>query len=321
MTIKKFSMRLLCATSLALCAATVHAQSFPDRPVTLYNAYSAGGSSSVAFRVLAEAAAKTLGKRVIVEDKPGAGGALAPANMARMAKPDGYTLSQLPQPLLRIPHIQSVNYDVLNDFTWIIRVVDYTYGMVVKADPRWKSLNELLVYAKAIPGKITYATSGVGVTMHLAMENLAALQGIKWVHVPHRTLSDMISGTLGGQIDVVASSVGWGQMVETGKLRVLCILGANRVKHYPDVPTAKELGYDVLASSSYGIGGPKGMDPKVVKILHDAFKKGLDDADFMRTMDRLDQVTSYLNTADYTRWAREQYAAEKIIVERFGLKQ
>ena len=105
-----------------------------------------------------------------------------------------------------------------------------------------------------------------------------------------------------------------------GKIRVLAILSANRVKRWPQIPTVKEQGYDVNASSSYGIGGPKGMDPKIVKLLHDTFRKGLDDPEFLKLLDRYDTVRSYMNTEDYTRWAREQYAVEKAVVEKFGLK-
>ena len=231
------------------------------------------------------------------------------------------TLSQLPQPILRIPHIQKVEFDALNDFTWIIRIVDYTYALVVKNEAQWRSINELVNYAKANPGKLTYATSGVGVTMHMVMEELATMNGIKWVHAPHRTTADMMNAVIGGHIDMVAAAVSYAPLVDAGKIRVLAILGANRIKRWPNIPTAKEMGYDVNASSSYGIGGPKGMDPKVVKTLHDAFRKGLDDPDFIRTMEQYDQVRSYLNTEDYTRWAREQYAVEKTVVDRFGLKQ
>ena len=307
---------------LLFAAATTCAQTFPEKNITLLHAYSPGSSSSsVTLRALGEAASKTLGKKIVVEDKPGAGGALAPTYMLKMGKPDGYTLSQLPQPILRIPHIQKVEFDVLNDFTWIIRIVDYTYGLVVRNEAPWRNLTELVNYAKANPGKLTYATSGIGVTMHMVMEELATMNGIKWVHAPHRTTSDMMNAVIGGHIDMVAAAVSYAPLVEAGKIRVLAILGANRIKRWPDIPTAKEQGYDVNASSSYGIGGPKGMDPKVVKILHDAFRKGLDDPEFVKIMEQYDQVRSYLNTEDYTRWAREQYAIEKGVVERFGLKQ
>jgi tripartite-type tricarboxylate transporter receptor subunit TctC len=318
---RQYGCSVFALVASVICAWPLCAQTFPEKNITLLHAYSPGSSSSVTLRALGEAASKTLGRRFVIEDKPGAGGALAPSYMLKIGKADGYMLSQLPQPILRIPHIQKVEFDVLNDFTWIIRIVDYTYALVVKNEAQWKNLGELVSYAKANPGKLTYATSGVGVTMHMVMEELAAMNGIRWVHAPHRTTTDMLNAVIGGHIDMVAAAISYAPLVDAGKIRVLAILGANRIKRWPDIATAKELGYDVNASSSYGIGGPKGMDPKIVKTLHDAFRKGLDDPEFIRTMEQYDQVRSYLNTEDYTRWAREQYAVEKTVVERFGLKQ
>ena len=317
----QYGCSVLAFVASVICAWPLCAQTFPEKNITLLHAYSPGSSSSVTLRALGEAASKTLGRRFVIEDKPGAGGALAPSYMLKIGKADGYMLSQLPQPILRIPHIQKVEFDVLNDFTWIIRIVDYTYALVVKNETQWKNLGELVSYAKANPGKLTYATSGVGVTMHMVMEELAVMNGIRWVHAPHRTTTDMLNAVIGGHMDMVAAAISYAPLVDAGKIRVLAILGANRIKRWPDIATAKELGYDVNASSSYGIGGPKGMDPKIVKTLHDAFRKGLDDPEFIRTMEQYDQVRSYLNTEDYTRWAREQYAVEKTVVERFGLKQ
>jgi tripartite-type tricarboxylate transporter receptor subunit TctC len=310
-----------CALAIAQWATPAAAQNYPDKPITLLHAYSPGSSSSGVLRTLGDIAGKSLGQRFIIEDRPGAGGALAPTHMLKSGKPDGYILSQLAQPILRIPHIQKTEFDVLNDFTWIIRIVDYTYAMVVKPDAPWKTLPDLVKHAKANPGTLTYATSGVGVTMHMTMEHLATIAGIKWVHAPHRQTTDMLNAVIGGHVDILAASISWAPLVDSGKIRVLSILSANRIKRWPAIPTAKEQGFDVNASSSYGIGGPKGMDPKIVKLLHDTFRKSLDDPRFLKVLDSYDQVRSYLNTEDYTRWAREQYAAEKIVVERFGLKQ
>jgi tripartite-type tricarboxylate transporter receptor subunit TctC len=312
---------IVATLALMIGCADAQAQNFPEKNITLLHAYSPGSSSAVLLRALADAAAKTLGKKIVVEDKPGAGGALAPTLVHTTGKPDGYLLTQMPQPILRIPHIQKTEFDVINDFTWIIRVVDYTYALIVRNESPYRNINDFVKDAKANPGKLTYASSGVGVTMHMTMEELAQRAGIKLVHVPIRVSGDMLNALIGGHIDVSASSVHWAPLVEAGKIRVLGVFGPNRLKRWPDLPTAKEQGFDVNASSSYGIGGPKGMDPKVVKILHDAFRKALDDAEFLKTVERYDLVLSYLNTADYTKWAREQYAAEKLVVEKFGLKQ
>ena len=315
--------RFMRLAALALCATAMPAaaQNFPEKNITLLHAYSPGSSSAVLLRALADTASKTLGKKIVVEDKPGAGGALAPTLMLNSGKSDGYMLSQMPQPILRIPHIQKTEFDVINDFTWIIRVVDYTYALIARNESPYRNINDFVKDARANQGKLTYASSGVGVTMHMTMEELAQRAGIKLVHVPIRVSGDMLNALIGGHIDVSASSVHWAPLVDSGKIRVLGIFGSNRLKRWPDVPTSKEQGYDVNASSSYGIGGPKGMDPKVVKILHDAFRKALDDPEFLKTVERYDLVLSYLNTADYTKWVREQHAAEKLVVEKFGLKQ
>ena len=108
----------------------------------------------------------------------------------------------------------------------------------------------------------------------------------------------MINAVIGGHIDMVAAAISYAPLVDAGKIRVLAILGANRIKRWPDIATAKEIGYDVNASSSYGIGGPKGMDPKIVKTLHDAFRKGLRRSRFHRTMEQIRPGSSYLNTED-----------------------
>jgi tripartite-type tricarboxylate transporter receptor subunit TctC len=313
---------LLPLTLLMLVAAAgAPAQNFPEKNITLLHAYSPGSSSAVLLRALADSAGKTLGKKIVVEDKPGAGGALAPTIVHNTGKPDGYLLTQMPQPILRIPHIQKTEFDVINDFTWIIRIVDYTYALIVRNESPYRNISDFIKDARANQGKLTYASSGVGVTMHMTMEELAQRAGIKLVHVPIRVSGDMLNALIGGHIDVSASSVHWAPLVDAGKIRVLGVFSPNRLKRWPDLPTAKEQGFDVNASSSYGIGGPKGMDPKVVKILHDAFRKALDDPEFLKTVERYDLVLSYLNTADYTKWAREQYAAEKLVVEKFGLKQ
>lgn len=137
-----------------------------------------------------------------------------------------------------------------------------------------------------------------------------------------RTLSEFAGKSLGQRfvIEDRPCAISWAPLVEAGKMRVLTILSAKRVKRWPDIPVAKEQGFDINAGSSYGIGGPKGMEPKIVKLLHDAFRKGLNEPEFLKVVERYDTVTSYMNTEDYTRWAREQYAIEKTVVEKFGLK-
>src|SRR3954465_12583437 len=131
-------VRVLRAVCSSLCLLLVcsqsYAQSFPERPITLISPWPAGGTADVALRALAESMMKHLNQRVVVENKPGATGTVGPAFMARNARPDGYTISQMPVSVLRMPHIEKVNYDPLTDFTWIIGITSYTFGVVVRAD-------------------------------------------------------------------------------------------------------------------------------------------------------------------------------------------
>ncbi len=323
MTGRSKSGILLLAMVIVFCAGLIpgSAADFPSKAVTLIVPWVAGGSTDTCMRVLAENTAKFLGQPIVVENKAGGGGTVGPATMAGAAKPDGYTLSQIPLGVFRLPHTMKTTWDPLKDFTYIIQLTGYTYGIVVKKDAPWKTLKELLAFAKANPGKVTYATPGVGVMQHVVMEKLAKKEGIKWIHIPQKGGIEVITATLGGHVMVGAETSGWAPHVDSGDLRLLAIWTEERSKKWPDVPTLKELGYGIVASSPFGIAGPKGMDPKVVKILHDAFKKGMDEPSFKKILDDFYMVPFYKNSEDYTKFARELYQEEKENAEVLGLKK
>src|SRR5262245_15968774 len=302
------------AVALSL-AATVSAQPFPAKPVVLICPWPAGGNTDITMRALAEATAKYLGQPVIVENKPGASGILGATAMLN-AKPDGYIVTQLPLTVLRIPHVEKTPFDPLTDLTYILGISGYTFGVVVRTEAPWKTWNEFVAYAKANPDTISYGTPGANSTLHITMEEIAYKQGIKWVHVPHKGIAPSMVALLGGHIDSVADSAGWAPHVAAGKVRLLVTWGENRTKRWPDVPTLKELGFGIVANSPYGLAGPKGMDPRSVKILHDAFKKGGEDPIHTSILEKYDQDLWYRSTEDYARYARETFAAEKATMER-----
>jgi len=307
------------ALFIALCACTnAWSQGYPERPITLIVPYSAGGGTDIAMRNLADVLGKQLGTRVIVENKTGAGGTIGPASLAN-ARPDGYTISQMPITVLRYPHMQKVTWDVFKDFSWIVGVTGYTFGVVVRADSPWKTWKEFIAYAKANPEKVTYGTPGLGTSLHMTMEELGLKEGIKWTHVPFKGNADTTAALMGGHITAVADSSGWGEYVQSGRFRLLVTWGAERTKRWPDVPTLKELGYNIVSNSPYGLAGPKGMDPKHVKILHDAVKKAIEDPGYQKTLERLDQENFYLSTEEYVRRVKTWYDEEKVNVERVGL--
>lgn len=295
------------------------AADFPTRPVTLICPWPPGGSTDIQLRALAEATGKHLGQPVVIENKPGGSGTVGPATMAATARPDGYTLSQIPITIFRLPYIMKATWDPLRDFTYIIHLTGYTFGVVVKADSPWKTWKDLIAYARANPGKVTYATPGAGTSLHITMEIIAAREGIKWTHVPMKGGGETTPAVLGGHVTATADSTGWAAQVDAGQLRLLCTWGNQRTRRWPNVPTLKELGYGLVSNSPYGIAGPKGTDPKVVKVLHDAFKKGMEEPVHLKALERLDMELFYKNSEDYAKYARELYEFAKTEVEQAGL--
>ncbi len=303
------------ALALAASAGAALGQGFPNKAVTLICPWPAGGATDITMRALAETTAKHLGQPVIIENKPGAGGTLGAVALTN-ARPDGYTLSQIPLGVFRIPHITKTNYDPLSDITYVVGVSGYTFGVVVRVDAPWKTWDEYVAFAKANPDKISYGSPGANTSLHITMEEIAFKQGIKWVHVPYKGAAESMAALLGGHIVSSADSTTWGAHVDAGKMRLLATWGEKRTKRWPEVPTLKELGYGIVSNSPYGIGGPKGMDPQVIRILHDAFKKGMEDPAHIAVLEKYDQELAYLSTEEYTRYARDTFAAEKATMER-----
>ncbi len=315
-------MKLL-ARTLALLGLVVvlpvTAQEFPSRPILLICPWPAGGPTDTHLRRFAEIAAKQLGQPMPVENRPGGGGMVGPGNMARTAKPDGYTLSQLPVSAFRIPHMQKVAWDPIKDFTYIIGLTGYTFGVVVRSDSQIKSFRDLLDYAKANPGKFSYGSTGTGTSPHLLMEEVSMKAGVEFLHVPFKGNADSTQALMGGHVMAQSDSSGWGRFVDAGQFRLLVTFGSRRTKRWPSVPTANDLGLDMVYSSPYGIVGPNGVDPRVVKTLHDAFKKVLDDPEHIKVLDQFDQEYWYQSSEDYARYARATLQNERALIERLGL--
>jgi tripartite-type tricarboxylate transporter receptor subunit TctC len=294
------------------------AQAFPAKPIKYICPWPAGGSTDAVMRALAQSAGKVLGQNVIVENKPGAGGMLGAAELVTAA-PDGYTLSQLPHGVFRIPHMQKTAFDTLKDFTWIACLTGYTFGLVVPADGPIKNVADFVAWAKANPGKLAYGSTGIGTSPHLAVEEFAAQAGIQLNHVPFKGNADNMQAILGGHVMAASDATGWAPHVDSGKLRLIATYGSRRTKRWPSVPTLAELGYKTVSDSPFGVCGPKGLDPAVTRTLHDAFRKTLEDPAVLATFEKFDQSVIYLDTEQYTKWARETYEAERATMVRLGL--
>ncbi|MGE0349138.1 tripartite tricarboxylate transporter substrate binding protein [Hydrogenophaga sp.] len=306
------------AAPVLLPASAWAQDKFPSRPITLIAPWPAGGSSDGVMRAIAKSASNALGVPVIVENKPGVGGTLGASAMVQ-AKPDGYTLTQLPLGIYRLPHMQPMPFDPVKDLTHIVCLTGYTFGIACTADAPFKTLKEMVAYAKANPGKLEYGHTGTGTTPHLAIEEFSEKAGIQLNPIPYKGSAEIMQAILGGHIRMMSGTTEFAPHVLSGKLRLLATLGSQRNKAFPDVPTVKESGWDTISESPFGIGGPKNMDPAVVKTLHDAFKATLDDPELKAALDKFYQPTIYMGTADYTAYAARTFAAEKKTIERLGL--
>lgn len=311
------------STAAALMASSVlplpaAAQTYPARPIKYICPWPAGGSTDVVMRSLAEAAGRHLGQAIIVENRPGAGGTLGALDLVN-AKPDGYTVAQLPHGVFRLPHMQKVAFDTLKDFTWIACLTGYTFGLVVQAESPFKTIKDLVDYARLNPGKLSYGSTGVGTSPHLAVEEFAQRADIKLNHIPFKGNAENMQALMGGHIASASDATGWGPHVESGKLRLLATYGSKRTKRWPQTPTSDELGYQTVSDSPFGVCGPKGMEPAVTRAIHDAFRKAIAEPSVLAIFDKYDQSVIYMNTEQYTKFARESFAAERATIERLGM--
>ena len=314
--------RIVLAASLAallLPMGATHAQTYPSKPITLVIPWPAGGASDRHMRTIAEIASGHLGQPIVVENKPGGGGTNAVGQMGLTASPDGYTIAQYPLGMLRVPHMNKTTWHPIENFTFIAGISGYTFGVVVKADSPYKTFDEYMDAARRQPEKIDYGSAGTGTSPHLLMEEVADAAKVKLTHVPFKGSAELHTSLLGGHVMAASDATSWDKFVDGGQMRLLVTFGEQPTKRWPNVPTAKSLGYDVVSTSPYGIAGPKGMDPAVVKKLQDAFKKAVGDPKNVALMDQLNQSAWYRDGEQYREWAIATFAKDKLLIERLGL--
>jgi len=288
---------------------------YPSRPITMWIPWPAGGGTDISLRLLAELASHTLGQPIVTDNRAGAGGTLAMPILQR-AEPDGYTIAQMPQPVFRAPYVQKLLWDPIRDVTPIIQVSGVTFGVLVPAGSAFRTLDDLFAYAHAHPGELSIATNGVGTTPHLVLEDLFSARGLPYIHVPYKGTAEQINAIAAGQVMAGVNSTGFGPAVDSGRLRLLVTFAAQRSKRWPQVPTLRELGFDIVAMSPYGLAGPRGLSEAVVATLHDAFKRAMFDPRFIQELAKYDQEIDYLGPEDYARSCREIYARERVNVDR-----
>ena len=310
---------LTTAAALALTATTALAQTFPDKPIQLMVAYPPGGSTDIGARVVAGIAEKLIGQPIVVINKGGAGGQVGWTELTRI-KPDGYYVGFINLPATNTVILDKSRQAIFDEksFTPIINQV-LDPGMVwVRADSPFKTLADVVAAAKAEPGKLTGATTGILSDDHLAILMLEeAAPGVSFRLVHLAGGAPMLKETLGGNIDVAFDNVGSVvAQIKSGQVRALAVMDAERSKFLPDVPTTKELGYPtIISSSTRGIAGPKGMDPKVVAKLADTLKKAMEDAEHVKKLEEVGLAIKIMTGAEYQKYFDDTHATSARLVE------
>ena len=239
--------------------------------------------------------------------------------MALTGKPDGYTISHFGLNMLRYPHMQKTGWHPINDFTFIIGVSGYTFGIVVRADSPYKTFKDYIDAARNSGQASTTVRPGSAPARTFLVEELAGEATVRLNHIPFKGGADLMQALIGGHVSAASDATGWYTFVDAGQMRLLVTFGEQRTRRWPDVPTAKELGYNVVSTAPYGLVGPKGMEPAVVKTLHDAFKKAMNDPKHLELLAQLNQELWYRSGEDYRNWAIETFAKDKALIERLGL--
>ena len=289
--------RFILATALAFATAA-SAQNYPTHPVKVVVPYGPGGVD-LQVRAMAPTLSRILGQQVVIENREG-GGAVIGTNVVKNSTPDGYTiLFTGTSALAVIPHMRkNVGY-TLDDFAPIGNATGTPLIIAIRADAPYKTLKELVAYAKANPGKINMGSAGPGTTTHMAGEAFQLAAGIDFTHIPFKGVGAATQAIVAGQTDIV---FGVPTILlphaQSGKLRVVASMGPKRSEFAPDVPTLVESGYDVTEVTRFGFFAPKATPPAVQQKLVDAVAQATRDPEFVAAMKKTSTSVLYLNPAE-----------------------
>ena len=303
--------------------AKKEAPKFPTKPITLVCQFAAGGSTDLLARALASSASKLLGQPVVVENKVGASGTIG-TDYVLKSKPDGYTLlTTSTGNFTSTPLVQKVPYDPNKDVKHIINIATHQIILVVHADSPWKTLEEFVAYVKANPGKVKYGQNSPGGTTHMAMESFRKAAGLDMKMVPFGGgASEVVAALLGKHVDVaVMHPQEAGEHAVTGTLKPLTVFAEKRIKTMPNVPTAKEKGFNVVMGVTKGISGPAGMPDDIAVKLHDTFKKVMDDPEFKAAAKKTGDLDylEYMSGADTSAFLQNMYKTMDPLIKELGL--
>jgi tripartite-type tricarboxylate transporter receptor subunit TctC len=316
---RRIALTLLAGAFAAqLAVAAEVGKEFPQRPIRLVTPFAPGGSTDAVGRLLAPKLSERLGQNVIIENRPGAGGMIGSAMVAK-ATPDGHTLL-MPSGAFtaQAASVKKLPYDALNDFEWVTMMLTYPFVVIVKADSPMRTMADLITEAKRRPSKLNYASVGIGSVFHLAAELFNSMARVETVHVPFKGGAEPVAALVGGQIDVIFTTLtGSTAHINAKRVWPLAVTSLERSPHLPDVPTAAQTlpGFEV--TSFAGISAPRGTPRPVIDRLNKAFREALTDADINKRLTDLGGDVRPSTPAELRRHAEAEINKwRRIVAER-----
>jgi tripartite-type tricarboxylate transporter receptor subunit TctC len=288
---------------------------YPSQPVQVIIPYSAGGNSDVMGRAFIEQLGRATGGQFVVSNRDGAGGTIGFAQLAA-SRPDGYTLAFGPTSAVSAaPHLMKKLPYGLGDFTYVCQVFENIFAIAVSPRSRYRNLNDLVEDARAHPGRLSFASSGIASVGHLSGEGFARELGLKLIHVPFRGDAQIIPQVLGGQIDFSVSGMG----SAAGTLRPLAVFSDTRLPFLPEVPTSAELGMPAVPPGYQGLFAPRGLPAPVMAALERGCAEAVGSEAFRAFGLKVRQKVAWVNGAGFERRAREDSEYKRRLVQALGL--
>lgn len=307
-----------CLLGLSGLALAAHAQGYPARPIRILVGFGAGGITDITARQLADVMSPVLGQPLVVENKAGAGGNIATSELARNA-PDGYTLMLAsPGQLVVNPLTQkSPGFDPKTQFTLIGLANTSPFVLVVPANSQFRTAAELVAYGKANPGKLSFASPGIGTTMHIGGEMLNAVAGVQAVHVPYRGGAQSTGDLIAGRVHFMFDSLGAvNTQVLAGQLKVLAVTTPKRMSRFPDLPAMNELFPEFELSSWLGLVAPPKVPADIVATLSRAMDEAVKNPRFVDVVEKRGSTVAERGPAFFAQHLeRERQRVERTVVK------
>jgi tripartite-type tricarboxylate transporter receptor subunit TctC len=299
-----------------LFSAGIGEAQYPTKPITFIVPYPAGGGADISFRALVKAAGAILSQHVVIENHGGGSSSIGLA-MVKMRKPDGYNLGMVALGASINQYMRKVPYDMLQDYSIVMQYGIREMMLVVPDVSPWKTMKEFLDHSKANPGKIRYSTTGPAAPAALVMLQLGKLLQIDWKPIPFEGGPPALAAILGGHVEAYATTLHCKAHIQSGRLRLLASFGEKRMPGFSEVPTLLDLGYPISLLDYMALVGPKGLSPQIVATLDRAFKKAIDDPNFLKACEMVDHIPTYRNPQETARlFQQTNKQVEEIIREQ-----